>query len=125
MKMGARKVIHYTTLSTESKVALQSGNLSKMLIQLRKLQGLYRQRTTHNSGQLHRHLIALKQGIARHAKLLNHFLNSVLDITSDTNVSQHEDFAQCPKPTHISGRESLYKRNMRKRKAVRFKRHYL
>ncbi len=52
---------HRSTLSSQSKTVLQSGSSKKMTAQLKKLSKLLQQSTQFTKGQLHRHLIALKQ----------------------------------------------------------------
>ncbi len=64
--MACKRTIQYSTLSSESKAALKSGNLTKMLIQLKKLQRLFHQGTASNKGPLHRHVIAMKRRVTLH-----------------------------------------------------------
>ncbi len=66
--MTIPRTMHYSTLSSESKEALRSGNLTKILVQFKKLQRLFHQGRTSNKGPLHRHVIAMKRLIPHSSK---------------------------------------------------------
>ncbi len=111
-------MMHRSTLSSESKQALQTGNLKKMSNQFRKLDLLYMKGTASNKGTLHRHVIAMKHAICQyanqHIKPLKQF-TELLDPTMDT---EQPEFCE---PSSINNEwESLSKRHMRNRKHVRF-----
>ncbi len=89
--MATRKMNHYSTLSSNSKKALQSGNSVKMLNQLKKLQMLHKQGSARIKGSLHRHVIAMKQGISRHIKQLSQLMDSLMGKMSTS--SMHADFS--------------------------------
>ncbi len=119
---------HYTTLSSESKVALQSGDIKKMQVQLKKLQHLYGQRSAITSGPLRRHLIAMKNGINDYVKRLTKVFDSSKDISGsflhpdyfvDTQNVQNERETCDPVRTHQvhKNRDTLNQRWMRNKKA--------
>ncbi len=128
-KMVTRKMKHYTTLSSNSKMTLQSGNLTKMILQFRKLRQLCKQATPITKGPLHRHVKALKDGISQHTKLLGRLLESA------KNTEFHSNFPHCDNlkeplinldndtdnsskcENMYSGRDTLNKRWMRHRKS--------
>ncbi len=85
--MATRKKAHYTTLSPESKMALKSGNFGKMMIQLKKLQLLYKERLAITAGPLHRHAIAMKRCIRQHMEHITQFtgVGSAKDTFSNAN----------------------------------------
>ncbi len=125
MKMASRKMLHYTTLSSTSKKTLQSGNLTKMLIQLKKPQCLYQQGTAATKGQLHRHVVAVKYGIKQHMTQLGQIHGSAEDMTCNSS-SLHADDSSVhnDRNTDVSSkhpnlhkeRDTLSKRWMRNRK---------
>ncbi len=109
--------MHLTTLSPESKRALQSGSLTKMLIQLNKLKVLYRKGTANNKGSLHRHVIAMEQGLSKHMKQITKLLSSIKDTMSDTRFTEANIYESLCENNDL---DTLSMKNMRLRKAVRF-----
>ncbi len=89
--MATRKMIHYTTLSSNSKATLQNGNLNKMLAQLNKLQLLHINGSAKIKGALHRHMIAMKQHINQHIKQLSHILSSLEDAMPGASFMQGDN----------------------------------
>ena len=86
--MAPRHVIHYNTLSRDSKAAIESGNLTKMLLQFRKLRMMYEKGPARTRGQLHRHVIAVKRHISQHMKQLNNLLREAKDTPTNTSFPQ-------------------------------------
>ncbi len=87
---------HRTTLSADSKVALQNGNITKMISQFNKLHRLFKQSTPCTKGQLHRHLVAMKQAIGQHHKLhvKLRYMSSHSDCDANSPGSQNCEFAR-------------------------------
>ena len=86
-------MMHYTTLSAESKTALQSGNLTKMLIQLKKLHRLHNQGSATTKGQLHRHVIAMSRCVS------NHLIDSVNDTMCNASFLPTNNYSTANRET--------------------------
>ncbi len=126
--MGTRKMIHYTTLSSDSKRILKNGNLPAMLAQLRKLQLLHKQGSAKTKGALHRHMIAMKHHIHQPMKQLGQLLGSLEDIASEAGFSHADEYYKysddcndkSPKDSYkppVHNSDTLSKRWMRHKKA--------
>ncbi len=118
-------MMHYSTLSSESKQVLQSGNLKRMSSQLSKLQLLYKKGTTNTKGALHRHVIAMKKGLIQHTKQLTgnikkltEMLKCAQDTVKNGNVRDTNEF--CEQFSVKNEWESLSKRHMKNRKQIKF-----
>ncbi len=123
--MALKRMMHYSTLSSESKQTLQSGNLKKMLSQLSKLQLLCKKGTAITKGSLHRHVVAMKEGLIQHKKQLTgnikkltEMLKHAVDTAENANFTEANDF--CEQFSVKNEWESLSKRHMRNRKQLRF-----
>ncbi len=75
-------------MSSQSKTVLQSGSSEKMTAQLKKLSKLFQQSTQFTKGQLHRHLIALKQETATQLRRQMKSRHNN-DLSFDTTSSEH------------------------------------
>ena len=123
--MASERMMHYSTLSSESKQALQSGDPMKLLSQFKKLQLLYKKGTANTKGALHRHVIAIRKVIIQHTKQLTGNMNKLIemlkcakDTPQNANATVPNEFCE-PLPVKNEW-ESLSKRHMRNRKQVRF-----
>ncbi len=135
--MDSQRTMHYSTLSSESKKALHSGNLTKMLMQLKNLKRLFHQGTASNKGALHRHVIAMKRGMTLHVskrwtKGMFHssdcngfspdprdYMESAIfqDMTETVSSHSHGTIHD-NKPSFLNERETLCSRKMTARKAL-------
>ncbi len=125
---GTREVLHDTTLSPDSKMALRSGDPAQMSLQLRRLHLLWKQSSPVTRGPTHRHVIAFKRGITQHIKQLIKLAHSAKDKISSASIRHssnllgpqsnvHHNTDNSPKsPNVLSDRDTLNKRWMRHKK---------
>ncbi len=119
LTMASTRNIHLSTLSPDSKRALQSGSLTKMLNQLNKLRVLYKQGTAKSRGALHRHVIAMKQGLSQHIKQFSKLLSTIKDTMLNTRFTEKNHL--CDEYLHENNdQDTLSRKHMRLRKAARF-----
>ncbi len=120
VKMPARKTMHYTTLSTNSKIALQNGNLTEMFAQLKTVILLWKKSTPVNKGPSHRHVIAFKQRIHQHMVQLSQLSDKATDMPNTDlpcSVSHDQGIDDSSKSPNLhSEKDTLSKRWMRYRK---------
>ncbi len=128
--MATKKIIHYSTLSSDSKAALQTGNSAKMLLQLKKLQLLYAKGSARMKGPLHRHVIAMKNYVGQHIKQLGELLDNVKTTLFSANFMDGDNTSGIPSSkapanfpnliNRYNERDTLSKRWMAHRKTQRF-----
>ncbi len=86
------KYRHLTTLSTDSKMALESGNITKMMSHSNKLHKLFKQCTPYTKGPSHRHLIGMKNAVEKFISLNCKPRDDGINSKSDTNLPQPGPF---------------------------------
>ncbi len=93
--MGAKSFQHRSTLSKESKAALEHGNFTALLTQLNKLKRLFKQSTPCTKGPSHRHLIALKQAIGKQFKHIVTLADSSRNFNDISEEVGYQNLSQC------------------------------
>ncbi len=107
IKMATKRMIHYSTLSSNSKSIIQSGNLTKMSLHLKKLHLLWIKGSARTKGPLKRHVIAMKHCINPHMKKLKHFLQNANDTMYGTTFMQGDNSSNTSSVHYNTGKEDV------------------